>query len=147
MTYLLWTDSMYYCSELEHIIGMFETEEDALQYMNKYHDKYYHIDERTYVYSEGYLDFNRSKHGSTFYLTMIPNECEELYILQCVLYDGSVTIYFDEDEYAIKRELESWFECSKVKSRDDRHGIHYVEMNDGKRYDIYEYVVLNRTNV
>jgi hypothetical protein len=131
--FIVWRDSMYYLSELDHIYCITNTKEEAIKYIGD------RLDTETLPYIEnGYLEFDRSHYGEHHYLSEIPLECENLFVLQCVGYDGHVQIFFDDEPSSIQRELQLWRNNSIKFKYDNVFHIHFAEMPDGSRYDIYE---------
>ena len=117
--YIIWRDSMYYSSELEHIVFLTDTEEEAINHFNEYYnnDGTNSIDIDTFPYVDDFIEFERPRPHFTgkFYLSEIPFKCDTLYILQCVGYDGSVTIFFSKTPASVKKELQKWINiCSRV---------------------------------
>ncbi len=133
--YIVWRDSMYYMSEEDHICILAETKEQAIEKSKEYTE---YLDTKTCPYIEdGILEFERSHYSAIYYLTEIPHDCKTLHILQCVGFDGSVKIFFDDDEYSIKRELDWWIDQSVDFKYDSNWFVHWAQMEDGSRFDLY----------
>lgn len=142
--YLIWRNSMYYLSDYEHCICIGNTQKEVIEKCNK--EGYINFDEKNIDeyplsdLSDNYFEFDRKFHSNyEYFITEIPYDCDELYILQFVDYNGHVKIYFDDNPFLIQKELQVWKNNSVKFKYDNCFYTHYAEMKDGSQYDIYEF--------